>query len=260
MGQVNQPTNLVDQVRQLRREVAEVRKNSGLSSAILRGGGLSLLDSASLRMVDANGVERLFIGGSPTSPLADGSPQPVFVVNDVSGQNRIGVFDPFPEVDGYVPVVWIFDHQSRVVLTSDRNGGMAEPWIPVPMYPLFQDAVFGSDAAGSHPTLPASALTSEANVWEGRIGKCSHPRIQFDVVVGRVTGVSATVTYRFYVGGTLLGSIVNPGYSAQVAGPYDITSKLGSSNLGVQVTAQAAGTGSDRLAMSMLGAWMRQTP
>lgn len=259
MGQVNQPTNLVDQVKQLRRELAEVRKNSGLSSAILRGGGLSLLDSAFLKMVDSDGTVRLFVGGTTNPAMPDGTPQPIFVVNDHTGQNRIGVFDPLPDVDGYAPVVWIYDHLGRVAFTTDRNGGVAEPWISVPMYPLFQDAVFGSDAAGSHPTLPASALTSEANVWEGRIGKVSHPRIQFDVVVGRVTGVSATVTYRFYVGGTLLGSIVNPGYSAQLIGPFDITSKLGLSNLAVQVTAQAAGTGTDRLAMSMLGTWMRQT-
>lgn len=259
MGQVSQPTNLVDQIRDLRRQFNEFRKNIGLSSAVLRGGGMSLLDDAYLKMVDADGSVRLFVGGTMNPAMPDGTPQPIFLVNDHTGQNRIGVFDPLPDVDGYAPVVWIYDHLGRVAFTTDRNGGIAEPWISVPMYPLFQDAVFGIDAAGSHPTLPASALTSESPVWEGRIGKCSHPRIQFDMVLGRVTGVSATVTYRYYVGGTLLGSVVNPGYSAQLAGPYDITSRIGQSNLGVQVTAQASGTGSDRLAASMLGAWMRQS-
>ena len=62
MGQVNLPTNVLDQIRELRRQFAEFRKNVGLSSAILRGGGLSLLEEAFLKMLDAAGVQVLYLG------------------------------------------------------------------------------------------------------------------------------------------------------------------------------------------------------
>ncbi|WP_367128335.1 hypothetical protein [Saccharothrix sp. HUAS TT1] len=257
MGQVNLPTNVLDQIRQLRQQFAEFRKNVGLSSAILRGGGVSLLEGAFLKMVDANDVLRLFIGGSVSTPMPDGTPQPVFIVNDGNGQNRFMILDPFPDLDGYVPVVWIKDHLDNIVMTSDRNGGMAEPWISVPMYPrAWPDAFL--DSSGTNLTLPVSACNG-STVWEGRIGKVSHPRIQYDVVAGRVTGVSGSPTYTFVVNGTTLDTFATTGYGSNLRGPFDITSMLGGTNVSVQLKVSATGTSTDRIATDMNGVWLRQS-
>lgn len=257
MGQVNQPSNVLDQLRELRRQVAEIRKASGLSSAILRGGGLSLLEAAFLKMVDTNGVLRLLVGGSTSTPMPDGSPQPVFIVNDSSGQNRFVIFDPDPVADGYVPVVWILDHLGNVVMTTDRNGGMAEPWIGVPMYARFFPSTF-HDSTSTDPTLPVSACNGNT-VWEGRIGKVSHPRIQYDLSAGRVTGVSGVPTYKFWVGNTELDSFSQTAQGGIVRGPFDISNRLGQQNVVVKVTVSATGTSTDRIAAGMYGVWLRQS-
>ena len=257
MGQVNQPSNLLDRIKNLERRVVDLAKRVGLSSATIARGGLSLVEGAFLRLLDTQDREIVYIGGAGgTWALPDGSPQPVVMIQDSTGRVRFGVFDPDP-ADGYQPVVWIFDHDDHVAFTTDKNGGVAEPWIPIPMYAFAHDTQSG-DATDSYLTLPVSACDGGV-VWEGRIGKVSHPRIQVDMICGRATGTSGVPTYRLIVDGTVLDEWTDATLTASVHGPYDIAHLLGRMNVAVQVTVSATGTATDRVAAQMLGTWLRQT-
>lgn len=243
MALTPQPDSDADKLRQLEEKIAELERKSTFGT---------------VRVVDGDGNERVFIGGSPAIPMADGSPQPVMWVRDGNGRIRLGVYDNNPsDAGGYDPVVWVYDHLGHIAFTTDKNGGVAEPWIPVPMYQRFTPTAF-TDSTGSTPTLPASNCNGDT-VWEGRIGKVSHPRIQLDMAHGRVTGTSAVPTYRFYIGNTMLKEWSAAGFGSAIQGPFDISSRLGNTNVELRVTCSATGTGTDRIAIGMLGVWMRQT-
>jgi hypothetical protein len=239
-------------IEQLLREIP--RKT--LHSASVGAGGITISDDGSLRMVDSNGVERLKIG---TTSGFEGFEQPIFFVRDANGKLRIAMYDPFPVTDGYQPVYWVFDHLDHVTFTTDKNGGVAEPHISVPLMQKFRDSTFGSDAPNSDPTLPVSALGSPATCWEGRISKVSHPRLVIDGSWGRVTGASGSPTYSLQLNGTEVGAWSQTSYGPALKGPYDIASFLAVSNVAVTLKVSATGTGTDRVAVGVYGCWMRQT-
>jgi hypothetical protein len=248
--------NVWDYIAALERRVAAAEGRT-LRNVVIPEGGVTIRGSGGLTVTSEDGTNRVFAGGSTNIPLSDGSPQPMFAVYDGNGQQRFAVYDPLPAVDGYVPVVWVRDHMGRVSITTDRNGGLAEPWISVPMYPRFFPSAF-LDSTSTDPTLPVSACNGNT-VWEGRIGKVSHPRIQYDITAGRVTGSSGVPTYRFFVGGVELDSFSQTAQGGVLRGPLDISSQLGQTNVPVKITVSATGTGTDRIAAGMYGVWLRQT-
>lgn len=247
-----QPDDVAAQLRALELRLDEMDRKT-LYSAQISNGGLTI-KGGFLRLVDDNGQERLYIGPSSFS-MPPGQTQPVFQVRDESGQVRLGVFDA--DGAGYEPTVWIFDDAGRVAITTDQNGGVAEPWIYVPLYPKFIPTNF-PNATNTDWTLPASACNGGV-IWEGRIGKVSHPRIQFDIVGGRVTGTNAVPTYTFWVNGVQVGSMSNTTYNNYLNGPYNIASLLTQTNIIVQVKVSATGTGTDLIACGMNSVALRQT-
>src|SRR5687768_3120174 len=62
MGQINQPSSLVDQVVSLRREVDELRKRVGIGNATISGGTFTVQDNGVIKMVDADGNVILYFG------------------------------------------------------------------------------------------------------------------------------------------------------------------------------------------------------
>lgn len=258
MGQINHPSDLFDTIRDLQRQIDEVRKRVGLSSATISDGTLTVQGTGAIRFVDPSGFERLLIGTRADIPLADGSPQPVFFLRDAAGKLRIALYDPDPITDGYQPVAWIYDHLNHVAFTTDINGGVAEPWIPVPMYAQFIDTV-GSEAT-TYRQLPVSGVPGTQVVWEGRIGRVSHPRIQVEGVWGMAIG-PGTANYALVVGGTTVGTWSNAGLVNTASAAFDISTKLTNTHVPVQVTVNVTGAApADRVALGLLGCWMRQTP
>lgn len=247
-----QPDDLAAQLGALNRRLDEMDRKT-LYSAQISQGGLTI-KGGFLRLLDDAGNERLFIGPSSNS-MPPGETQPVFVVRDSAGLVRFGVYDN--DASLYEPTVWIYDDSNHVVLTTDRNGGMAEPWLYVPMYPRFIPTNF-TNSTDTTWTLPASSCNGGV-IWEGRIGKASHPRIQFDLITGRITGTNATPTYTLWVNGTQVGSHSSAAYQNTLLGPYDISQFLGQTNLSVQVKVSAVGTGTDLISCGMNGTSLRQT-
>lgn len=243
MGQVNQPSNLLDQIKDLRRQFEQFRKNVGLASAILRGGGLTLLEDAFLKMVDDNGVEVLYAG-----PNGDG--KQVFALRREGGA---AVLATFFTVNGQA---WAnFDKTGRIVVADDADtGGLARPWLPVPMYPKFTMA---ASSVYSYMNLPVASVTSETTLWEGRIGLNLHPYMQINGVWGQASG-SNSATYRLKVGGVQVGTWSTGTVEESIKGPFDISAHLESAEPKVELTVTASGTGN--VACQVYGLVCRQTP
>jgi hypothetical protein len=248
-----QPDDISAQVSNLQRQIDEMNRKT-LYSASIEEGGLTI-KGGFLRLLDDSGQERVFIGQSPFAQDT-GDTQPVFWVRDDTGKIRLGVFDAEPGPT-YKPTFWTFDDNQRVAFTTDQSGGVAEPWVPVPMYMKFIPNSF-VNATNTDPTLPVSACNGGV-IWNGRIGKVSHPRIQFDMITGRVTGGSGSPTYTFWVNGSQVGTFSGTGYGSNLVGPFDISSILTATNVIVEVKVSATGTGTDLIACGMNGVWLRQT-
>lgn len=247
-----QPDDLASQLQALKLRIDEMDRKT-LYSAQISEGGLTV-KGGFIKMLDENGQERVYIGPSNFS-MPPGETQPVFLVRDVSGAVRLGVFDNAP--GEYEPTFWVFDDSGHVAFTTDKNGGVAEPWIYIPMYPQFIPTNF-PNSTNTEWTLPASACNG-GTIWEGRIGKVSHPRIQFDHPTGRITGTNATPTYTYWVNGSQIHSVTDATYQTTNTGPIDISSLLGQSNIGVEIKISATGTGTDLMVCSMYGVSIRQS-
>lgn len=248
-----QPEDWGAQLDALQRRIEEMERKT-LYSASIGSGGLTV-KGGFIRLVDDAGVERLYIGPS-TFQQPPGVTQPAFMVRDSSGRVRLGVYDAEPGA-AYEPTVWIFDDADHVAFTTDQQGGIAEPWLPVPMYPKFIPTNF-TNSTNTDPCLPASACNGGA-IWNGRIGKVSHPRIQFDITRGRVTGTNAVPTYSFYVNTNLIGTHSHTDYGPTLVGPFDISNLLGTANIVVEVRVSATGTGTDLIACGMNAVYLRQS-
>lgn len=248
-----QPDDVAAQLDALTRRLDEMDRKT-LYSAQISQGGLTV-QGGFIRVRDDAGAERLYAGPS-TYAQDPGQTQPVFWVRDQSGNVRMGVYDAEPGAT-YEPTVWIFDKANRVALTTDRNGGLAEPWIYVPMYPRFIPTNL-TNSTDTDWTLPVSSCNGGV-IWEGRIGKVSHPRIQFDLATGRVTGGSGSPTYTLQLNGNTIGTFSGTAYGDNLIGPIDITAYLTLTNVTVQVRVSATGTGTDLIACGVNGVALRQT-
>lgn len=246
MGQVNQPTNLIDEVAQLRRDVDALRAESGLTSAVISGGGLSIIKNGRFIMKDNTGSTVLFIG-------PDGSGQQVFQLWR-PGVGGTEIF--FTQLD--IPSGRMFtgwrDFLGHLLFTDDvQTGGMARPYLSVPMYPLFSMA---ASSVYAYMTIAQASIASETLLWEGRIPLGSHPRINVNGVWGQASGSNSS-TYKLYVNGTAIGTWNETGLSVGVRGPFDVSPYLDQTDVTVQLKASASGSGT--VAAQVLGCYLRQT-
>lgn len=246
--------DLLGQLGQLRAELAELRRRTAYSETISKG-GLTVQGGGFVKVIDEFGVTRLYFG----KQTYGGGDQVVFNLLDQNGHSRFGLYD-FNMLDGYAPAVLIFDHLNHVAFSTDQNGGVAEPHVPVPMLQRFRDSS-PTDTANSDPTLPVSALVSATVCFEGRISKASHPRIGIDGSWGRVTGSSGTPTYSLWINGVQVtgASWTQTAYGPTYQGPWDVSALLGQTNLSVQLKVSATGTGTDRVAVAPYACYLRQT-
>lgn len=140
------------------------------------------------------------------------------------------------------------------VLTSDPNGGIATPWLPVVLYPLF------APPAGVFARMAAAVNVAEQTLWVGRIGYVTHPQIQVDGIWGQDTGTNST-RYRLKVAGVTVGTWdVATAAASAIQGGYSLlaATALRAKNVAVEVTAQSlSGTGT--YACQALACHLRQT-
>lgn len=142
------------------------------------------------------------------------------------------------------------------LLTGDTEGGIATPWIPIPLYAKF------AVAAGLYTAMARAVDTTERTLWEGRIGYLSHPRIQVTGTWG-VTSGSNNTEYRLKLNGTTVGTwTVNTAAATDSRGPYDPLTvpglALGSKDIAVVLTAKTL-SGTGNYACQVLGCHQRSS-
>lgn len=246
--------DLLALIRRLSDRLTEEQRRT-LYSVSISDGELLVQGNGSIRVVDAEGNNNLFVGGLTGSQARpDGTPQRAVVFRDDNGQARWAIWDPDPS-DGYQQAIYEWDHLGNIVKTTDRNGGWAEPWLPVTMYPKFTP----SASTWSYMTIDNGLIHTERQVWEGRIVYVSHPRLQLDGVWGIGSGTSSTPVYNLKLNGTTVDTWSQAALTVGQRDPINIEAYRGQRFVGIELTVQAStGTGA-AIAAQILGCAQRQT-
>ncbi|ANZ35525.1 hypothetical protein BBK82_04955 [Lentzea guizhouensis] len=243
MAQTNRPTNVLDRIKHIEAELKRLRSSIGLSSATITRGGLTLLNDAFLRMVDTDETEIVYIGP------------------DSQGRQIIRI-----RREGGGDVMWtgfsvagnqfwrLTDRFNREIISDDTEvGGIARPWLAIPLYPKFTMA---ASAVHSYMNLPVASVVTETTLWEGRIPMVTHPYMVVSGIFGQATG-SNTSTYRLKVNGTTVGTWAETSVVNVNRGPFYVAASLSQSNVPVTITAEA--TGSGNIGCQVYSLYQRQT-
>lgn len=236
--QVNQPSNLIDRIIKLERELAAVRKKVGLSSAIISRGGLTLVDDSYITMTDSDGVQILYIGPSPAGDQ-------IIRIRREGGAPVLYTYKA-PNFDGQF---WaLTDATGRIIMSdsAEVGAGLARPWIPVALYPKFTTHTYTTDPGlgetFDYMDIDTARLSGETVLWEGR-ASVSHPWVTIEGVWGRSVA-TPNVTYRLKFANTEVGSWnVNSGPTAGRQGRFSVKDFVGQDWVEVTVTASASGAG-----------------
>lgn len=226
------------EVRQLKAEVDALRNRGGRNS-----GALSIKAP--------NGSTTFASGPTPDQPLADGTPQWITAIRDMTGLARLTMWDPNPLVDGFVQALYMWDHLGQIVWTTDNNGGWAEPWFSVVMYAKF------APPAGVYQYMNTPTNVAEQTLWTGIVPYVSHPRIAISGLWGQASGSNST-RYRLKLGGVTLASWDVGGLTNDTRGPFDIASMVNDRDVSIDLTAQTL-SGSGNYACQINGCYLRQT-
>lgn len=247
MGKTNLPSNLLDRIKRVELDLRKVKSALGLASAVIARGGLTLIQDAFFKMIDDLGVEIIYFGP------------------DVDGRQIIRI-----KREGGSYVFWtgftnsgnqfwqLSDRFNRELFSDDtESGGIARPWLHVPVLPLFS---MTASATWSYMTVPIATVTSERTLWKGKVGLLSHPYVQINGVWGEAGGGSNSVTYRLKFNGITVGTWSTvPGQLVEdTRGPFNVTPYLDLADVRVEVTAVATGTGI--VACHVYTCTLRQTP
>jgi hypothetical protein len=190
MGQVNQPSDVNSEIRELKRQVAELTKRVGLSSAVISRGGLRIINEGEFTVLNASDIEAFKVGqvefGEGSSfgmrvNYEDGTRGIVF--GGSSGQQ----------------VFALCDETGAYLVTNDAASGVgiARPYLNIPMYPSS-----GTSVGTGGPFWPQFTNTSYQEVFHG-ITSLWHPRIRVGV---NTSASSGTVEWELRIDGTAIGS------------------------------------------------------
>lgn len=201
---------LEDEVRQLRLELDALRQRP------LRLAGEFSTETP-------NGTTTFATGPFYSVPLADGSPQWLTVIRDVNNQARLVVWDPDPVSGGFIQTTWMFDHLGQIVMTTDNNGGWAEPHFPVVLYPrITPPDVTAAGNSWDYMWVSAASAGAEDTIWAGNIGYVSHSRIWIRGTWGGIDG--GTGEYKLKINGVTVGTWTTVGLETSTKGPFSMLS------------------------------------
>lgn len=245
MGQVNQPSNLLDRIKRLERQYQQLWKALGLTSAIIERGGLTLVNDAFLRMIDDNQDEIVYLG-------PDDQGKQIIRVRREGGTTVLYTYT----ADGGLQFWALTDNAGRIVVSDDAETGtgLARPWLPVPLYPTFLPSAPDPGDTGRW-AIDSTQLLSETTLWEGR-ATVSHPWVEIDGAWGHASG-TGPITYRLHLDTDQVGTWTATDAITNRQGPFNVTSHIGNDWVAVRLTAQTSGTGEVRCAP--LGCYLRQS-
>lgn len=204
----NTPTDLIDRIRALERQVSDLTGRVNIRPALntIVGGSVTIKDGGALIVQDTTGDNVLNIGR--VSPDVDGEPQMATVIRRMDGSLAFAVWTA--ATTGIQPVR-IYDLNSNIIFadeTSNAGGGIAIPYLPynVPQ-PIARDG-WGSTAA----TTYTAVLRTTSPI--------AQPKMYIQVVQGTAVGSTATAAQlRVMVNGV---QMVEGAAGGNIDGTYDV--------------------------------------
>ncbi|MEC3977912.1 hypothetical protein [Amycolatopsis sp. H20-H5] len=252
MGQLNQPTNIIDRVVKLERGLEAIRKMAGLTSAIISRGGLTLLNNSFVKMVTSAGIESMYFGpdsnGKQTFILRRDNGSALFHTGFYAGQPFFALRD-----------------QNNAILFSDNaagGGGMARPWIPVPLKQMFRsrssDTVVSSSGElfGYHH-IANSLIASETVMWQGRVSSILHRFMEVHGTWGPAIG-TGTAQYRLKISGTTVGAWTASTLANSKQGPFNVAEFFDRDGQTIQLTCSTSGNSTDATACDLDSVYLRE--
>ncbi len=176
MAAPNTPTDLLDRIRTLERQVQELSGRMSIRPALntIVGGSVTIKEGGSLLVEDTDGTDVLSIGR--ISPDVDGQPQHATVIRRMDGSLAFAVWTG--STTGIQPVR-IYDRNSNIIFADDTaqaGGGLAVPWLPLPALQPSSSSLW--------PSTTATTFTDMA------FAKCyfHHPRLYIHAVCATTGG------------------------------------------------------------------------
>lgn len=179
MGAVPQNDDLLDRIRELESQVAQLQRGQTLNGAVISDGALEV------RTPSGNAILRIGEfqpGGSPGWGVGMYRSNGTLAL--LSWDDDAG--------NGYTSMI---DEAGYIVVSTDTlaGQGLATPWIPL-------RAIQSSEIASPSVTTTSASYTSLWRVY----GPKQHPKISVAIIVKAIAGTTGMV--RLSVGGTLIGS------------------------------------------------------
>ncbi|MEV4438980.1 hypothetical protein AB0K09_08175 [Streptomyces sp. NPDC049577] len=239
------PLDLLDRIRELERQVRALMGSANTRPAQneVLGGPVRIGDGGTLDVREPGGHQILGVGFWPgTQP-----PEYGFAISRRSGKAAVtlrnGTDDkkeqPFRIYDPY---------GAEIVADDIDTGGLARPYLPVPMWPAFE---------GGWEQWPRTNSSSFQALWHGRIYR-QQPKIT--LLVRASTDNSDTKgAVQLFIGSDPVGSAENIGFGVgwTTLGPFALPGGH-MDQLDISLSAKrTAGTGSIRA--TVVAAWTRQS-
>ena len=185
------PQSLWQAIRDLRRDMQQLRASRRLESAAIGTGGLVITGDGYLKVLDTDGSILFQIG--LISPHPDGSPQRGVLISREDGTAALSVA-AVTSHPGDPQGIVVRDARGTVLLAEDVTaGGLARPWLNIPMYPA-RSADLRQSTSGTYET-----------VWRG-VTDIHNPRLT--VSGWSVTAGGTTGNVQVLVNGALFGAPV----------------------------------------------------
>jgi len=186
----NTPQDIIDRLRAMERQIAELNGRLNIRPALntIVGGSVTIKGGGALVVEDTNGDSVLRIG--QVDPDVDGEPQQATVIRRMDGSLAFAVWTS--QTTGAQPVR-MYDKDSKVIFADDlNNGGLAQPWIPLPSPVDDNVSNWASTTSGSYTTI----LRSRA--W------LQHPKLRIRIGIGLSASTSGNL--RFLVDGNVVAT------------------------------------------------------
>lgn len=207
MAAPNTPTDLIDRIRKLERQVDDLAGRVNIRPALntIVGGSVTIKDGGTLIVQDTTGDNVLSIGR--VSPDVDGEAQMATVIRRMDGSLAFAVWTS--ATTGVQPVR-IYDKGSNIIFadeTSSSGGGLAIPWLPYNNpQPISRDG-WGTTTSASY-----TAVLRTTN-------PLMSPKMYVQVVQGPASGATAVAQLRVMVGGV---QMVEGAVGGNIDGVYDV--------------------------------------
>lgn len=199
----NTPTDIIDRIRALERKIEDLSGRVNIRPALntIVGGSVTIKQGGSLVVKDHDGTSVLSIGR--ISPDLNSQPQMATVIRRMDGSLAFAVWTGAST--GSQPVR-IYDGNSQIVFADDATaGGLAIPWLPMPLPVASPQAGYFSSTAATFTTVARS------------IAYFHHPRMYIDMAMS----FGAATTGRCRI---LVDSVQVALFSATGNGSYDVPS------------------------------------